>query len=119
MFVAKDTQWVAAVVLKDGSRAFFDGPKDMFRYLFEIGKYAKGKSSADVSGVYVTEYYSGRLTAADELYFVVGSDVMGPMGRELVPVKGKTQAETFLKDHKGKKVRQYKEISSADLSTLD
>jgi copper chaperone NosL len=30
MFIFKYPDWTSAVIFKDGSRAFFDGPKDMF-----------------------------------------------------------------------------------------
>ncbi len=32
MFVSKYPNWIAQIEFKDGSREFFDGPKDMFRY---------------------------------------------------------------------------------------
>lgn len=35
------------------------------------------------------------------VWFAAGSDVTGPMGRTLVPVAGREEAEHFLKDHHG------------------
>jgi len=64
----------------------------------------------------VTEYYSTKLMKAEEVYFVGGSDVKGPMGDELVAIRGRDQAETFLKDHAGKKLLQFDGKSLTELS---
>jgi len=107
MFVAGYPNWISTIVFKDGTQVFFDGPKDMFVYFFDLEKYAPGKTAADLQGLYVTEYYSTRLLDARKAFFVIGSDVMGPMGQELVPVADLAQARTFLRDHHGKKIRQF------------
>jgi copper chaperone NosL len=119
MFVGMHRAWTAAVVFKDGATSFFDGPKDMFRFVAEPGRFAKGRNSSDIQGAYVTEYYSARLTRAEGLYFVVGSDVLGPMGRELIPVEGKEQADTFAVDHKGKKILRFDEVTPEELKKLE
>jgi len=111
MFVKPYPNWVAAIKWSDGAVSFFDGPKDMFKYLFHMAKYNKQKTRDDVAAVYVTEFYSTKLMAAADVLFVVGSDVMGPMGKELIPVEGEDNARTFLKDHHGEKVLKFDEIS--------
>ncbi len=118
MAVKPYPNWVAEIEFTDGSYAFFDGPKDMFRYYFNLSKYGKDKSQ--IKALYVTEYYTTKLIRADEedLYFIVGSDVMGPMGAELIPVKGKANAETFMKDHKGRKMIRFSEVTPADLPVM-
>jgi copper chaperone NosL len=55
----------------------------------------------------VTEYYSTKLQRAESVYFVSGSEVMGPMGAELVPIGDREQAETFRRDHDGKKIMRF------------
>jgi len=117
MAVSPYPNWVSAIEFKDGTRVFFDGPKDMFRFYFNMKKYGSDKTQADVSTVYVTEYYSTKMMNAgdDDLYFITGSDVYGPMGMELVPVKGKKQAETFMKDHKGKRMLRFSEVTMKDI----
>jgi len=47
-----------------------------------------------------------RLSAQD-VYFVVGSEVLGPMGHELVPVKGDDGLTRFLSKHGGRKVLRF------------
>ncbi len=115
MFVAPYPHWVAVIEFSDGSRAFFDGPKDLFRYLFDMGKYTRQKTRADVAHVYVTEFYTTRLTEVSEVTFIAGSDVLGPMGHELVPVAGEAHVETFMKEHVGTKKFSFEEMSPSDL----
>jgi len=107
MFVAPYHNWLSVVTLADGELIYFDGPKDLFRFVFDVATYRPGQTVADISRVQVTEYYSTRLMDAQEVFFVSGSDVMGPMGAELVPVAGKGNAEAFLKDHGGQAVMQF------------
>ncbi len=108
--------WNAEIVFKDGSYVAFDGPKDMFRFYFHPEKYSK-HSQSEIEDIYVTEYYSTRVVNAKDpdVYFILGSDVYGPMGVELVPVKGKAQAETFMKDHHGKRMLHFSEVTPDDI----
>ncbi|RJR46996.1 MAG: nitrous oxide reductase accessory protein NosL [Deltaproteobacteria bacterium] len=119
MFVAKYRDFVASVVFKDGSPAFFDGVKDLMKYYFEPAKYHPDKTTADIAAIYVTDYYTLKLIDGRQAYYVVGSDVYGPMGRELIPFAEEKAAKEFLKDHKGKSLLKFSEITPALLGTLD
>lgn len=111
MFVAKYKNWLAEIIFTDGSYAVFDGPKDMFRYYFNIKKYNPAKSASDITDLYVTEYYSTELVEARKVFFVAGSDVYGPMGAELVPLATEAAAKDFLKDHKGSRILKFNEVT--------
>lgn len=115
MFVYKYPEWVAEIIFKDGSYAVFDGPKDMFKFYFNIPKYNRNKTKEDIAGIHVTEYYTTKHMSAKDMFFVIGSDVYGPMGEELIPVKGRKEAETFAKDHKGKKILRFEQITPEDI----
>ncbi|HSA97313.1 MAG TPA: nitrous oxide reductase accessory protein NosL [Acidobacteriota bacterium] len=119
MFVAQYPDFEAAAVFKDGATVFFDGAKDMFRYLFDVGTYARGRTRADIARVWVTDYYSLKWTDAKAALFVKGSDVLGPMGRELIPFAKETEAKEFLKDHKGKSLFRFAEIMPSVLKDID
>ena len=119
MFVAEYPAFYAEIVFKDGFRAHFDGPKDMFRYYFEPEKYTPGRETADIAEVYVTDYYSLEAIDARRAFFISGSDVLGPMGGELIPVSLESQARTFLEDHKGKALLKFGEITLATVNSLD
>jgi len=115
MLVSGYRNWVSQILFKDGTYAAFDGPKDMFRYYFNIGKYNRGKKQSDIAAIFVTEYYSAKMMDAQGLFFIKGSDVDGPMGPDLVPVESEKKAKEFMKDHKGKKFFAFHEVTIEDL----
>lgn len=119
MFVAKYPDWTAVMLFRDGSRVFFDGAKDMFKYYLDMKRYAPSKNPSGIEAVRVTDYYS--LTPIDgrDAYYVIGSDVYGPMGRELIPFAKESDAKEFLKDHKGKGILRFKEVKQETLKGLD
>ncbi|MCG6553528.1 MAG: nitrous oxide reductase accessory protein NosL, partial [Candidatus Magnetominusculus sp. LBB02] len=81
-------------------------------------KYAPAKTQADISDIYVTEYYTAKPVSAQSVVYVVGSDVMGPMGKEFVPVT-EEKANSFMVDHKGEKTVKFEEIKAEDLQSGD
>lgn len=119
MFVAKFPEWVATVVYKDGHAHHFDGAKDMFKFLADPGRYAPGHRREDIATVAVTDYYGVERIDAHNALYVVGSDVLGPMGHELVPLATRTDAEEFLKDHKGKAILTFDQVTDAVIRKLD
>jgi hypothetical protein len=106
MFVAPYPNWLAVLEADDGQRYYFDGPKDLFICFRDLPKYLPGVD-ARTAKLYVTEYYTTRMLPATEVFFVTGSDVLGPMGQELVPVAGRATAETFRVDHAGAKLLRF------------
>jgi copper chaperone NosL len=119
MFVYKYPDFVGQVLFKDGSSAFFDGAKDMFKYLLDMQKFDPKRKQTDVDSVYVTDYYSLTLVDAFKAVYVIGSDVYGPMGRELIPFEKESEAKGFLKDHKGKSLLRFHDVNPTILKGLD
>ena len=119
MFVAKYPDFLAEILFKDGTSAFFDGTKDMFKYYFNLKKYQPSQNISDMDSIYVTNYY--HLTMIDGLsaYYVLGSDIYGPMGRELIPFEKEADAKEFMKDHQGKSVLKFNEITYEMVKSLD
>ncbi|MDT8421309.1 MAG: nitrous oxide reductase accessory protein NosL [Desulfuromonadales bacterium] len=113
MFVAPYPEWIATITRVDGSQSYFDGCKDLFRYYFEQTTDERKR----IAAIHVTEYYSTRLMRAEDLFFILGSDVLGPMGRELIPVAGKENAQTFLRDHRGSEILTFNQLNAAKLPT--
>lgn len=113
MYVAKYPTWVATIVRSDGSLLYFDGPKDMFRLLLEPTKH--GQDPADLESVWVTDYYRTVQIPAGEALFVVGSDVVGPMGSELVPVSSAEAAAEFSADHGSTAILRFDEVGREHL----
>ncbi len=119
MFVAKYPDCLAQILFKDGSSAFFDGTKDMFKYYLNLKKYHPSKNLSDIDGIFVTNYYDLSLIDGLPAYYVMGSDIYGPMGRELIPFKKEADAEEFKKDHQGKSVLKFNEITNERVKSLD
>ena len=42
---------------------------------------------------------------------MIGSDVYGPMGHELIPFSSQDGAENFMKDHHGKEILTFDKIT--------
>jgi copper chaperone NosL len=119
MFVAPYPYWVATVLWRDGKAVHFDGAKDFFKYLLDLKKYEPGRALAEINAMGVTDYYAtGRIDAA-QAFYVIGSDVLGPMGHELVPHDTQAEAKEFMADHSGKRVLRFAEITPAMLLGLD
>lgn len=119
MFVAKYPDWVMAVSFRDGSHAFFDGAKDMFKYLLDMKRYDPGRRPEDIRAVLVKDYYGLSWVRAQEAWYVVGSDVYGPMGRELIPMEKEADAREFLKDHRGTGILRFGDVTMEVVRSLD
>lgn len=119
MFVSKYPEWVATVQYKDGHAHHFDGAKDMFKYLLDMPKWAPGHRAEDIKTIAVTEYYRVQRIDAHEAFYVIGSDVYGPMGHELIPLANMEEAEEFMRDHKGVKIMRFDQVKMSLLLNLD
>ena len=119
MFVYKYPKWVAQIYFNDGSAYFYDGAKDMFKHIFNTVQYTPGKSADMMTEILVTDYYEVELIDAKSAYYVIGSDVLGPMGHELLPFKDQESAWEFLEDHKGKSILRYQEVTPEVIESLD
>lgn len=119
MFVAKYPDFIAEIIFRDGTYAVFDGVKDMLKYYFTIDKYNPAKKLSDIDSIYVTDYYGLELVDGRKAFYVIGSNVFGPMGRELIPFGSRREAEEFMKDHQGKAVFEFEAISYDIVKGLD
>ena len=119
MFVAKYPYFLTQIIYKDGSRAFFDGVKDMLKYYFNLQKYQKGKEISDIDSIYVKDYYSMNYIDGFKAYYVLGSNVYGPMGKELIPFKNEEDAMEFMVDHAGRQLLRFTDIMQDTMMELE
>lgn len=113
MEVRSSTLGPAAVVFKAGTVVGFDSTGDMFRYLLDPKKH--GFQQENVDRVYVTQYGTKNFIDAKQAVYVVGSDVKGSMGPEVVPFAEKGEAEKFMAAHHGKSVVPFAKVGLSDL----
>ena len=111
MFVYKYPKWATQIFYAKGKHYSFDGVKDMMKYYF--------KNSEGISKILVLDYYSQKTIDARDAYYVIGSDIYGPMGNELIAFKSKSSAKTFYIDHRGAKIVQFKDITQDEVYRLD
>jgi len=111
MFLYKYPRWVSMIAYDDGKKFYFDGMKDLMKYYF--------KHNAHVKEMLTQGYYTQETIAVKDAYFVLGSDVYGPMGNELVAFKDKKRAENFMLDHRGKTIVNFDAITPEMIHKLD
>jgi len=119
MFVARYPDWFTSLTFRDGSAVYFDGAKDMFTFCLNMKKYRPTKSPKDIASVAVKDYYSLKVIDGRKAFFVSGSNVYGPMGKELVPFARESDAREFIKDHNGKKILRFEDVTPAVLKSLE
>ena len=124
--------------LKDGSALAFASPKAMFAYFFE-GKNLSGNNgaasaeenlmgknpandnfsesnstNANFGGaeLYVTDYASGEILRAQDAFYVFGSVLQSARGDDLITFARLRDAQDFMREKKGHKILQFREISA-------
>ena len=111
MVVSKYPEWIATVVFDDGHVHHFDGAKDMFKFIHQLDRYAPGHRRENVRTIGVTEYYDLQRIDARTAWYVIGSEVLGPMAHDFIPFLSKEDAEEFMADHGGRRILRFDEIN--------
>ncbi len=117
MSVSEHPLWVAVIMFSDGKHVKLHGPKSMFTYYFNLEKYDKKYKMQNVSTMHVTEYFTEKHIKAQEAHYVIESNIHGPMGAELIPLKDRTSAEAFTKEHGGN-ILLFKDITPEIVNSL-
>ncbi|WP_324172860.1 nitrous oxide reductase accessory protein NosL [Sulfurimonas sp.] len=110
MYVYKYPKWISQIYYNEKYFSF-DGVKDMMKYYFE---YREG-----ITEMLVRDYYSLKVLDARDAYFVVGSDVYGPMGNEFISFEKENEAKAFSIDHKGMNVMKFEDINIEEVNKID
>ena len=117
MFVAKYPNWMVTLTMSDGATKYFDGVKDMMAFYFAPQTYG-AKPGATITAIQVKDYYTLESVDAKKAFYVMGSDVTGPMGYELVPFATKEAAEGFSQDHHGGSVLTFEAVTTEQIEAL-
>ena len=119
MLVDRHPDWLAQIVLADDEVLFFDGAKDLFRFLLDPEERPQAARAREVGVMFVTGYYDREPIRARDAYFATGSDVLGPMGAELIPHASREEAEEFQRDHGGSAILGFDEVTEEVLAELN
>lgn len=99
------------VIAKTSTKtAYFCSPRCMFAIKF--------KNDLKADSVLVSDFYDLQRIEATKAFYVIESDILGSMGHDLVPLKSKTDAETFLKEHKGSKILTFEQVNLQTITDL-
>ena len=124
--------------LKDGSALAFASPKARVAYFFESGSSGanfseasagansaskntasgnfgeSNSTNANFSGaeLYVTDYTSGEILRAQDAFYVFGSVLQSARGDDLITFARLRDAQDFMREKKGHKILQFREISA-------
>ncbi len=101
MFAYKYPSWIAGFVFKSGNKYFHCCPKCMLHNLNNVSKYQPGENREQLALIWVTEYYTTKKMNARDVLFVVGTNLVGPMGLDLIPIKGRAAANNLKRDYRG------------------
>ncbi|MEA1914484.1 MAG: nitrous oxide reductase accessory protein NosL [Campylobacterota bacterium] len=124
MFTYKYPKWAAQIFYKSGNNEkhwSFDGVKDLMKFYFDAqkwGNYPIAKRE-NITKILVTDYYSQKGIDGTKAFYVIRSDVYGPMGHELIPFESEEDAKTFKSDHRGKLIITFDQIIEVEVYKLD
>ena len=76
----------------DGGDLAFDSAKCLFRHRL---------THSGVRAAWVTDYYTRAHRPIEGAFFVLGSDVSGAMGADLIALSSREEAERFSREHHG------------------
>ena len=110
MKVSKHAKFASAIQLKDQTTYYFCGTGCMIRTWMHpeiFVNHAKNELHLPV----VQEYFTGQVIDARIVIWVAGSDVVGPMGPALVPVKDEAALQSFKGRHGGKTTFRLEEMN--------
>lgn len=100
---------VAAAIFKDGHVVGFEGARCLFIYNSVPQNY-----NVDVKNItrqFVTDFTTKKLVDLSRAFLVLGSNVKGPMGYELIPFSSKDDAAKFAAENDGKWIVQLHEVA--------
>ena len=110
MQVSKHKKFACAVQLMNGSTFYFCGTGCMIRSWIHPEIFL-GASKEELKRSVVQDYFSGEQVPGRSVFWVAGSDVIGPMGPALVPLKDEQHLDVFKKRHGAKAVFRLSEMT--------
>jgi nitrous oxide reductase accessory protein NosL len=103
MRIAEHPKTAAAIELMDKTTFYFCGTGCLIKSWLHPEVYL-GVEASRLSRAVVPDYFTGAPLDAMKAKWVAGSDVVGPMGPALVPLRTEAELEKFKERHGGKTV---------------
>jgi copper chaperone NosL len=109
MKIDPSSAWRAELVAADGTVTAFDTPR------CALTSWRSGATLAKT--IRVQEYYDRQMRDGGAVRFVIGGDVVGPMGPDIVPVDP-ARSSKFIQDHGADRALLLEEVTSQILSSI-
>lgn len=109
---AKHPKFASAIVTKQGQTYYFCGTGCLIKGWLHPEIFL-GRFKTTLARAVTPEYFGGKPIDALSARWVAGSDVVGPMGRAVVPLKDDADVAVFKKRHGGKTVFRLGELTDA------
>jgi nitrous oxide reductase accessory protein NosL len=110
MQVSKHQKFACAIELKNGKTFYFCGSGCMIRSWMHPDIFL-GVTKTELKRSVVQDYFTGDQVSGESVFWVAGSDVIGPMGPALVPLKNEKGLEVFKRRHGAKTVFRLSEMT--------
>jgi nitrous oxide reductase accessory protein NosL len=110
MKVADHPKFSSAIQLTDGVTYYFCGTGCMIRSWLHPEIFL-ATEKLRLKTPLVKDYFTGRQVDGRNVFWVAGSDVIGPMGPAIVPVEGEQSLEAFKRRHGAKTVFRLDEMT--------
>jgi len=114
MIPAKYPLFNCQIIFEDDTYEAFDSAAGMLIYLHFPDK--TGFPLKKVRKIYFKDYLYEKWIDAETTWFVVGSEILGPMGIEFLPVSSKKMALELKKEEKGAAVVSFHDVDRAFLT---
>lgn len=109
MRIDPTSPWRTELVSEDGKVTSFDTPRCAFQ------SWRSGATAAKT--LRIQDYYDRQWREGPSLRFMIGGDVTGPMGPDLVPVDP-SRASKFIQDHGAERALREDEVTASVLANL-
>lgn len=109
MRIEPASPWRTDIVEADGTVTSYDAPRCALAVFTRDAGHGKS--------LRVQDYYDRQTLDAKDARFLLGGDVLGPMGPDLVPVDP-SRASKFIQDHGAERALRLDEITPAILERL-
>lgn len=119
MFVSRHPDWLAVLEFSDRAPLFFCSPKDAFKFQHFPERYLPQVNRRTITAWHLKDYYSLSFIDGTKAFYVTGSRVLGPMGKDLIPLADAAAAAEFMHDHAGEALWQFGDITPQLLQSLD
>jgi copper chaperone NosL len=113
MVPARYPEFQCQIIFKDLSYEAFDSPLGLLIYYLFQEEY--DPKNREIENIFFKDYIKNEWISAEETLFVVGTEVMGPMGIDFLPVTNQDSAKQLLDREKGSAIVGFSEINQAFL----